>query len=149
MKILAMPGGGHARSYIYQNGTFNVSVDNPGTYTQGAGGITMIGASLQATKIVIAGVASPLQCACVGTTNQLDLTNFNTLKVRCKVTNSNLRIYLSSSKTSYNNNSYINHEVTDTTDHWETIDISLVSNAYLLLSTLSSSSGEVYEIYVE
>ena len=138
-------GGAKKLSAIYKDGVFNVPTDNPGSYTfQGS---AMIPATLASNKFTVAG--STGSTACIGTSGIFDFTNYNVLKVRCKVLTGNFRVFLSGSKTNYNISPYSNTEVTSTSEHTVTIDVSSLTTAYLCFSAQNVASGEIYEVTVE
>ena len=149
MKILSMPAGAAASHHIYENGAFNVGVDNPGAYTY-TSGFTTVGATLQIDKFIATGAGSTKSGA-IGTTNVFDFTNYNVLKVRCKclagVSND---IIVSSTQANANGSLLAHGGITSTSEHIVSIDVSSVTTAYLsFFAVFSGCSFEVYEIWVE
>lgn len=146
MKILSMPAG-QSTNYIYENGIFNVGIDNPGTYVYTAGW-TSNPATLDTLKVIVPVSSAPSTMTVIGTSGLYDFSSKSVLKVRCKVTSSNMRIFICTDKTDIAGSLLSNTNVTSTVDHVESIDISAVTNAYLCFGT-TNGSGEIYEISCE
>ena len=83
--IRAMGGGTPAKLKIYDNGTWGVAYDNPGTWSTGS---SINAASLNPTTFTLTGTASPARSAVIGTSNAIDLTPYTMLKIKTRVTGS-------------------------------------------------------------
>ena len=74
--IKAMGGGAPAKFKIYDNGTWNVPYDNPGTWT----GQTLIGANINPSSVSVTSTAST--GALIGTSNPVDLSAYTMVKIK-------------------------------------------------------------------
>ena len=151
MKILSMPKGGPSRTVLYENGTFNVSIESPGSYS--LTGYTMVAATQSADRFTVGPSGSGTAIALLGTAAAFDFTNYSNLYVRCKGITIHGGLYgtidLVSDKTNFANNRLIQQSITNGTEAVITIDVSSLTTAYLCFDSDYTKQFEVYEIWAE
>lgn len=147
-------GSAKKQNVIYKDGVWNVAIDNPGSYTQQ--NWNTIGGTLQTDRFKF-GPCGSQQIAALGTSNKFDFTNYSLLNVRCKGLtkydsshNTYGTVKLVSTKTNYSSAQVIPiSKISSTVEHTISIDVSSVSEAYLLFQGDVGESAEVYEIWCQ
>lgn len=132
-----------AKEYLYDNGVFSVTFDNPGSYVMGGETVTawtVLGDRLQGNN------ASHQM---IGTASVIDASQYNSLRIKAKVTQGGLRMFIGTTK-NYDNSS----KRTDCTDIGVTKDYTMdisdqTGNIYIGFLSATSARAEIYEIWLE
>lgn len=144
--IKAFGAPSSAKEYLYNNGVFSVSFDNPGSYTMGSQTIiawTILGDRLQGYNTT----ASSQQI--IGTTSVIDASQYNSIRIKAKVTQGALRIFVGNTKNYNNLIKYVDcNDIGVTKDY--TLDISdQTGNIYVAFLSSPSVKSDIYEIWLE
>lgn len=136
-------GSADSKEYLYNNGVFSESFDNPGSYVMGGETVTawtVLGDRLQGTN-------SSHQI--IGTASTINASLYSSIRINAKVTQGALRIFIGNTK-NYDNSS----KRTDCTDIGVTKDYTMdisdqTGNIYIGFLSSISARCEIYEIWLE
>ena len=145
MKILSMPAGAASTNYLYKDGVWNVGYENPGSYQWQSS--TKSPFTLAADKMT----SSTSVDSQIGTTNLIDVTNYNTLHVVAK----GITAY-GGSCAAFGVKTSKNFDVADMTGSITTvgstvdynIDVSSKTTVYFSILCPASRAVEITEIYL-
>lgn len=141
--IKSMGAPASAKNYLYNNGVFSDTFDNPGSYVMGGETVTawtVLGDRLQGNNATH---------QMIGTASAIDASLYNSIRIKAKVTQGGLRMFIGATK-NYDNSS----KRVDCTDLGVTKDYTLdisdqTGNIYFGLLSAVNCRCEVYEIWLE
>ena len=125
--LRAMGSNAPSELKIYDNGTWNVPYDNPGSWVAG---FQINPAIMNATNFTVSGTASPSKGAVVGTANDLDLSNYTMLKIKAQISGGSFGAGVCGSKNISNTLAY-SVLPTNSGQTEYVIDITSVTNGYV------------------